>query len=202
MNGALVWTISVLIVMGGCTIKKYVNHDLENQRRHRLAERVEELRNLVEEGRKDRVAKEVVAGNAISTGRADLRELDADAERKVEEFALRELPSAWMVYRELEAEIKVYAYSLKDAEKAFAKFGMEIGRNENYAEAKLVYEAMKLASEKIRRKIVDAYIAHKKFETTPGAEYYSLRDGVAKEIIDEAEGVRQKYARLLNGNVK
>ena len=174
-----------------------VFRDISDWRDARLARKAEqaEARNA-QEAENARIA-EAKRKQAEAVAEAKRRQEAKDD--KIRSFALKDAPKIWAVYQSLQSEIDVQGGKIDELRKTLIAFGKQPELDEDFNRICAVREEMIRTRKTLRVKLEDAYIAAKKYETSPSRKDYqalhkkALEDGILE--ADQAEA-RFKEMRL------
>lgn len=157
-----------------------------------------------------RVAQRIAAKEAAEQQHlAEKRRLKAEAARKAEEearlkrearlreFAVKEAPSLWKAYQDLQGAITEQNKRIADLAKTLEEFDKEPSQDTDYTRICSMRDEMVAAVKSMHSKIEDAYIAYCKFQATPSRrDYDELRRKFLVDGIREAEAATKRFDQM------
>lgn len=121
---------------------------------------------------------------------------DARIER-LRKFALAEAPVIWETYQSFSDEVKSQKNRISHLEQTLKDFDRNPEQDADYKALKGVSEEMQSTLKSLRHRLEEAYLAYRKFQTTPGEKGSGemvrkiLRDGV-----QEAESAKARFDEM------
>ena len=157
-----------------------------------------------------RVSQRVAAKEAADQQRrAEKQRLKADAARKAKEearlkrearlreFAVKEAPSLWKAYQDLQGAIAEQDKRIADLAKTLEEFDKDPSQDADYVRISSMRDEMVAAVKSMHSKIEDAYIAYCKFQATPSRrDYDELRRKILVDGIKEAETATKRFDQM------
>lgn len=132
-------------------------------------------------------------------------ELDADMmdvkstsrEEELRTFVLKESPTLWKTYQELQAELAEQTQKIEKLRETFIDFGRDPVSDLNLNSICATRDEMSETLQKLYLKIEDLFLASKKYEAMLSkSEYDSLRKRLMEDGIQAAEDAKNKFNEM------
>lgn len=118
-------------------------------------------------------------------------------EDKIRSFALAEAPELWRVFLRAQAELEEQSRREEKLRSVLVEFGRNPDSDKDYSSLVSMREDLRQALEKMKTKIVDAYLASCKFEATPSRiEFGNQMRNDINEGLKVAELLQQRYGAM------
>jgi len=130
-----------------------------------------------------------------------VRKAEEDArlkrESRLREFTVKEAPSLWKAYQDLQGAIAEQDKRIADLAKTLEEFDKDPSQDADYVRISSMRDEMVAAVKSMHSKIEDAYIAYCKFQATPSRrDYDELRRKILVDGIREAEAATKRFDQM------
>lgn len=116
---------------------------------------------------------------------------------KIKAFALKEMPSAWRTYQSMQSEIDVQNGKIDDLSNALRSFDRNPERDEDFLRIRGLRDTMVQTRDTLWKRLEEAYLAAKKFETAPTSRNNEeLLKKALEEGISEADAAAKMFKEM------
>ena len=165
------------------------NYDAKVAQRQAEKEAAEQKRRTEEQRVKDEAAR---AAEAKAQEEARL-----SREARLRDFAMKDAPSLWNTYQDLQGMIAEQDKRIADLAKTLREFDKEPSQDVDYVRICSLRDEMVSSVKAMHAKLEDAYLAYCKFQATPSRkDYDELRRKMLEDGIKEAEAAAWRFEQM------
>lgn len=115
-------------------------------------------------------------------------------------FALKEAPEMWRVIQKLRGEIELVKCNAVKLEKELIEFGRNPSESSDIGRLRETLVELQDLHDRVYRKLIDAYVAAKKYHAMPSRrDYAELKRRALEDGLNEAAMTERKYDAMSQG---